>query len=82
MSLHTLKKLQNIDQKIHQLKQEQTKLHSLLEKKIIDKLHKNGAFHHDFETLLLGISHVLTTLNRTDQEAKAMRASWKNIPPL
>lgn len=76
MSLH--KKIKDIDQKIHQLKQEQLKLQSLLEKKVIDTLHRHGAFSHDFETLLLGVTYVLKTLHRTDDEGKNIVASWNN----
>jgi hypothetical protein len=79
MSQHTIKKIEEITQKIHHLKQEQKKLQSLLEKKIIDTLHRQGAFDDNFETLLSGISYVAQTLKRTDDNAQAICASWKSM---
>lgn len=59
MSLPALKKIQEINKKIDQLKEEQRKLQSILEKKIIDTLHQQDAFSYDFDTLLAGIHYVL-----------------------
>ena len=76
--------MKEINKKIHQLKEEQLKLQSLLETKIIDTLRKQGAFSYDVETLISGISYVTQTLQRTDENAKAICASWKSMkhPPI
>ena len=79
MSLPALKKIQEINKKIDQLKAEQRKLQSILEKKIIDTLHQQDAFSYDFDILLAGIHYVLEKMKSLDEHSLEICASWKQM---
>ena len=77
MPQNTLKKIQDIAAKMEILKQQQEKLTTHLEQKIIKLLHKENAFSYDLDTLLGGIQYVIQTMKNTDETSQKLCASWK-----
>ena len=79
MPQNTLKRIQDIAAKMEILKQQQAKLTTRLEQKIIKLLHKEQAFSYELETLLGGIQYVIHTMKNTDETSQKVCASWKSM---
>ncbi len=64
----TVTKLNSIDSKIEDLKNERMKLVQSLGNQITETLYKQDAFNHDFKLLLQGIHFVCDELNKKDSQ--------------
>ena len=64
----TITKLNSIDSKIEDLKNERLKLVQSLGNQITETLYKKDAFNHDFKVLLQGINFVADELNKNDSQ--------------
>ena len=64
----TVTKLNTIDSKIEDLKNERLKLIQSLGNQIAEILYKKDAFNHDFKVLMQGINFVADELNKNDSQ--------------
>lgn len=67
-------KLNSIDSKIEDLKNERLKLVQSLGNQITEILYKKDAFNHDFKVLMQGINFVADELNKNDSQYEDI---WK-----
>lgn len=64
----TVAKLNYLDSKIEDLKNERLKLVQLLGNQVTEILYKKDAFNHDFKVLMQGINFVADELNKNDSQ--------------
>jgi len=70
-------RIDDINESIEKLLQERQRITEHLTKGLVTWLMKKDALKHDYDTLIGGISSVLTVIESTDEAANEQNALWK-----